>query len=153
MLSFELSFLLRAKEDKHGMGDIPPSMYSTQNKMLYMCKWSWLKYPEMLESLVRPYIIKNDMRQNAFFPYLQEIKMPSSAGSLNTWCRKKRASLKIILVKWWTTRTYKKMLFFLISKLTEIWMKYVPTRRKWRTRNIEISKYFHLKSYKYFKIL
>ncbi len=29
------------------------------------------------------------MRQNALFPYLQEIKMPSSAGSLNTWFRKK----------------------------------------------------------------
>ena len=48
----------------------------------------------MLESLVRPYIIKNDMRQNAFFPYLQEIKMPSSAGSLNTWFRKKVSFFK-----------------------------------------------------------
>ena len=37
--------------------------------------------------------------------------------------------------------------FFLI----EIWLKDVRTRRKWRTRNMEKSKYLHLISYNYLK--
>ena len=38
------------------------------------------------------------------------------------------------------------------TKLAEVWLKDGPTRKKSRTRNIEISKYFHLISYKYSKI-
>ena len=68
----------------------------------------------------------------------------------------KLSLLKIVLFlgTWLITKS---SLFFLFSKLSrymiERCMKAVPTRRKWRTRNIEIWKYFYLISYKHLKIL
>ena len=63
----------------------------------------------------------------------------------------KQDPLKIVhSCKVHTTRTSKNK-FFLFSKLAEIWLKDVRTKRKWR--NIEILKYSHLISYKYLKIL
>ena len=44
-----------------------------------------------------------------------------------------------------TGKTAKSELFF--SELAEIWLKDEWTRRKWRTRNIEKSKYLHLHIY------
>ena len=67
--------------------------------------------------------------------------------------RKKQNPLKIVIsCKVVNNKDIQKILFFLFSKFSEIMLKDVRTRRKWRTRNIEISKYFHLISYKYSKI-
>ena len=67
---------------------------------------------------------------------------------LSIWERR-HLNLVLKFAAWQNCRDVWNIFFF--SNLAEIWLKNVLTRRKWRTRNIEKTKYLHPISFNFLK--
>ena len=127
------------------MGDVPPPSPSEVkisrncvNSTLVNCAASNKCRVEILKLLVQ---LCKKRKQTVNWKWIQGLE------------KKDLFQKSPFLIKWLLMSHPFSFLFKNIRDMIEGWMKDVQRRNRNRTKNIEISKWFHLISYKYFKIL